>query len=145
MPKRPAPGDVILTTLPKGVQHAGASRIEQMQERSSVTDLLFVSDDDWSSAQWHAGAMKMLDEKPGPMAPRIKRLAAMFDVTPRTVRRWLTIYRNNPDPISLLPRPRGPRLGERRLPIAVEQVVGAAIDAWTLRAEPLPISWIVEE
>jgi putative transposase len=145
MPKRPAPGDVILTTLPKGVQHAGASRIEQMQERSSVTDLLFVSDDDWSSAQWHAGAMKMLDEKPGPMAPRIKRLAAMFDVTPRTVRRWLTIYRKNPDPISLLPRPRGPRLGERRLPIAVEQVVGAAIDAWTLRAEPLPISWIVEE
>ena len=145
MKKRPPSGEVLLTRLPKGVQHAGACRIEQMQERSSVTDLMFVSDDDWLSAQWHAGGVEMLDKKPGPIGPRIENLANMFEVTPRTVRRWLTLYRKNPNPVSLLPRHRGPRLGHRRLAIAIEQIIAAAIDAWSVRTERLPISWIVEE
>ena len=62
-----------------------------MQERSSVTDLLFVSDEDWFSARWHAGGVEMLDKKPGPLGPRIENLANMFEVTPRTVRRWLRL------------------------------------------------------
>jgi putative transposase len=116
-----------------------------MQERSSVTDLVFISKNARTSARWHAGGMKTLDEQTGPLAPRIKRMANLFGVTPRTVRRWLTLYRRNPDPISLLPKGRGPQLGHRRLPIAVERVVGEVIDAWSVRAEPLPVSWIVEE
>jgi hypothetical protein len=89
--------------------------------------------------------MKTLDEQKGPLAPQIKRMANLFGATPRTVRRWLTLYRRNPDPISLLHKRRGPQLGHRRLPIAVERVVGEVIDAWSLRAEPLPVSWSVEE
>jgi hypothetical protein len=145
MGQRRKVGDVRISRLPKGVQHAGATRVERMQERSSVTDLVFISKNAWTSARWHAGGMKTLDEQKGPLAPRIKRMANLFGVTPRTVRRWLTLYRRNPDPISLLPKRRGPQLGHRRLSIAVERVVGEVIDAWSVRAEPLPVSWIVEE
>jgi putative transposase len=145
MGQRRKVGDVRISRLPRGVQHAGATRVERMQERSSVTDLVFISKNAWTSARWHAGGMKTLDEQKGPLAPRIKRMANLFGVTPRTVRRWLTLYRRNPDPISLLPKRRGPQLGHRRLPIAVERVVGEVIDAWSMRAEPLPVSWIVEE
>jgi putative transposase len=145
MAQRRKVGEVRISRLPKGVQHAGACRVERMQERGSVTDLLFISNNEWTSARWHAGGMKTLDKQEGPLGPRIKRMANLFGVTPRTVRRWLTLYRQNPDPISLLPKPRGPQLGHRRLPIAVERVVAEVIDAWSVRSEPLPISWIVEE
>lgn len=138
-------GEVRISRLPKGVRHAGACRVERMQERGSITDLLFISKNAWTSARWHAGGMKTLDEHKGPLGPRINRMANLFGVTPRTLRRWLTLYRRNPDPISLLPKPRGPQLGHRRLSIAVERVVGEVIDAWSVRAEPLPVSWIVEE
>jgi Helix-turn-helix domain len=139
MSNRRKVGEVRISRLPKGVQHAAARRVERMQERGSVTDLLFISKNAWTSARWHAGGMKTLDEQKGPLAPRIQRMANLFGVTPRTVRRWLSLYRRNPDPISLLPKRRGPQLGNRRLSIAVERLVGEVIDAWSIRAEPLPI------
>jgi putative transposase len=139
------PGDVEFSRLPKGVQHAGASRIERKQLRGSVTDLLFVSEKDWKAARWHASGMEGLIENKGPLGPRIKRLANLFSVTPRTVERWLQLYRRNPDAIMLLPRSRGPTLGRRRLSVSTEKILGEVIDLWTQRTEPLPISWIVEE
>jgi len=75
MGQRRKVGDVRISHLPKGVQHAGATRVERMQERSSVTDLVFISKNAWTSARWHAGGMKTLDEQKGPLAPRIKRMA----------------------------------------------------------------------
>src|ERR1039458_5864687 len=104
-----------------------------MQERSSVTELLFVSEEEWLSARWHAGGVEMLDKKPGPMGPGIENLANMFEVTPRTVRPWLTLYGKNTDTASLLPRHRGPRLAHRRFSIAIEQIFAAVIDAWSAR------------
>jgi hypothetical protein len=55
MGQRRKVGDVRISRLPKGVQHAGATRVERMQERSSVTDLVFISKNAWTSARWHAG------------------------------------------------------------------------------------------
>jgi hypothetical protein len=42
MGQRRKVGDVLISRIPKGVQHAGATRVERMQERSSVTDLVFI-------------------------------------------------------------------------------------------------------
>jgi hypothetical protein len=115
-----------------------------MQERGSITDLVFISKNAWTAARWHAGGMKTLDEQKGALAPHIKRMANLFGVTPRTVRRWLTLYRRNPDPISLLPKRRGPQLGHRRLSIAVERVAGGG-NRCMVCEEPLPVSCIIEE
>jgi hypothetical protein len=69
----------------------------------------------------------------------------MFGATDRTVRRWLSVHRRNPDIVALLPRQKGQRLGNRRLRPDAERLLGEVIDVWAARAERLPVSWIVEE
>ena len=145
MARRRESGVVRFSRLPKGVQHAGAIRVEQQQERSSVTDLLFISNATWQRAQWHVRGLRELDKAPGPLKLRLERTAKMFGVTPRTVRRWLHVYRQNPDVVTLIPRKGGPKLGHRRLSVPREQIAGAVIDVWVQRMERLPVSWIVEE
>ena len=61
-----------------------------------------------------------------------------------TIKRWLQIYRQNPDVTALIPRDGGPKLGQRRLSVPREQIATAAIDLWVQRMERLPVSWIVE-
>jgi putative transposase len=69
----------------------------------------------------------------------------MFGVTDRTVRRWLAIYRKNPDIVALLPKPRGQRVGTRRLRPDTERLLNDVIDFWAAKAEHLPVAWILEE
>ncbi len=136
---------VSFTRLPDGVQRAGIARIEQKQRRGSVTDLVQIPDRAWDTAQWRLAGVRRLITEPGPLAPRIKRLANLYRVSERTVRRWMRLYRRDPDIVGLLPKPKGPSLGHRRLNPDAERLVTEGIDAWVARTEPLLVSWIVEE
>src|SRR5580658_10872793 len=61
----------------------------------------------------------------------------MFKVTDRTVRRWLAIYRKNPDIVALLPKPKGHRVGTRRLRPDTERLLNDVIGVWAAKAEHL--------
>ena len=89
--------------------------------------------------------MHYLDLESGPLGPRVERYADIFRVTARTIRRWLTRYRENPGVAMLVAQRRGPPPGRRRLSVGQENIMMDAIEAWSLRAERLPVSWIVEE
>ncbi len=86
-----------------------------------------------------------LIEGNNPLELGINRLSTQFGVNERTVRRWIRAYRKNPEVTALLPRPRGPRPGLRRLPAESERLLTVVIDDWAARNERLPVSWIVEE
>jgi hypothetical protein len=68
-------------------------------------DLVSISDPDWHLACRRFNATQQLAKYRGRLQARIASIAKMFDVTDRTVRRWLAIYRKNPD-IVALPFPR---------------------------------------
>ena len=131
--------------LPKAIREAGISKIERQLETGTVTDLVAISEDDWHDACRRFNAVKALAELPGRLGPRVKQIAKMFGATDRTVKRWLSIYRRNPDIAALLPRQKGQRLGSRRLRPDSERLLSEVIDVWAARAERLPVSWIVEE
>ena len=119
--------------------------IERKLEAGTVTDLVTISDTDWHQACRRCNAIQRLAEQPGRLGKRVKEIGKMFGATDRTVRRWLSVYRSNPDIVALLPRQRGQRLGNRRLKPNSERLLGEVIDVWAARAERLPVSWIVEE
>jgi putative transposase len=139
------PRRVRLVRLSDGLKRASIARIEQRQRRGAVIDLVRISDKEWDTANWRLGGVKQLIEQPGPLMPRLKRLANLFGVSPRTLRRWVRAYRRDPDILCLLPKSKGPRLGHRRLTAEAERLVREVIDAWVARTEPLPVAWIVEE
>jgi putative transposase len=136
---------VSLSRLPKGIRNSAVSMIERKQQSGTVTDLVTISDGDWREACRRFNAIQGLAERHGKLGGRVKEIAKMFGATDRTVRRWLSVYRSNPDIVALLPRPKGPRLGNRRLKPDSEQILTEVVDAWAARAERLPVSWIVEE
>ncbi len=119
--------------------------IERKLATGTVTDLVTNSDCDWHAACRRFNAIQRLAEHPGRLGRRVKEIAKTFGATDRTVRRWLSIYRSNPDIVALLPRQKGQRLGNRRLKPDSERLLGEVIDVWAARAERLPVSWIVEE
>ena len=123
--------------LPKAIREAGISKIERQLETGTVTDLVAISEDDWHDACRRFNAVKALAELPGRQGERVSQIAKMFGATDRTVRRWLSIYRRNPDIAALLPRPKGQRLGNRRLRPDSERLLGAVIDVWAARADPV--------
>ncbi len=131
--------------LPKGIRDAGISKIERKLSTGTVTDLVTISDQDWHIACRRFNAIKALEERPGRLARRISDIAKMFAVTERTVKRWLSVYRKDPDIVALVPRHKGQRHGTRRLKPETERLLGDVIDIWAARAERLPVSWIVEE
>ena len=92
--------------LPKAIREAGISKIERQLETGTVTDLVAISEDDWHDACRRFNAVKALAELPGRQGERVSQIAKMFGATDRTVRRWLSIYRRNPDIAALLPRPK---------------------------------------
>lgn len=47
--------------------------------------------------------------------------------------------------MALLPKPRGQKIGTRRLRPDTERLVNDVIDAWAAKAEHLPVAWILEE
>src|ERR1019366_6982828 len=135
---------VKMSRLPKGIRQAAARRVEQLQERSPVSDLLFVKQRALEKAERRQILIRALDEGSGPLGPRVQRYAEIFHVTARTVMRWLDRYRDNTEVPALVPRRRGPPLGQRRLSVGQETTVADVIDAWARRTERLPVSWIVE-
>jgi putative transposase len=136
---------VSLKRLPKAIRDAGISMIERKLATGTVTDLVTISDSDWHQACRRFNAIQRLAEHPGRLGRRVKEIARMFGATERTVRRWLSVYRRNPDIVALLPRQKGQRMGNRRLKPDSERLLGEVIDVWAARAERLPVSWIVEE
>src|SRR5271170_7885106 len=131
--------------LPKAIRDSAVSMIERKLATRIVTDLVTISDSDWHWACRRFNAIQRLAEHPGRLGRRAKEIAKMFGATDRTVRRWLSVYRSNPDIVALLPRQKGQRLGNRRLKPDSERLLGEVIDVWAARAERLPVSWIVEE
>jgi hypothetical protein len=104
-----------LKRLPKAIRESAVSMIERKLETGTVTDLVTISDTDWHQACRRFNAIQRLAEQPGRLGKRVKEIGKMFGATDRTVRRWLSVYRSNPDIVSLLPRQRGQRLGNRTL------------------------------
>src|SRR5450631_51788 len=136
---------IAFNRLPKGIRDAGISKIERKLSKGTVTDLVTISDQDWHVACRRVNAIKSLAERPGRLARRVADIAKMFAVTERTVKRWLSVYRKDPDIVALVPRQKGLRHGTRRLKPESERLLGDVIDTWAARAERLPVSWIVEE
>jgi putative transposase len=145
MGSRRPPGAVQLSRLPSGIQRAAARRLEKMQEHGSAADLVFLKERALERARRREDMVKFLDERTGPLGPRVQRLAEICRVSGRTVRRWLYRHRESPGVTTLVPDRRGPRLGLRRLSAAQENTITDVIEAWTRRQERLPIAWIVEE
>jgi len=131
--------------LPKAIRDAGISMIERRLKTGTVTDLVTISDSDWHEACRRFNAVKALAEHQGRLGARVKEIAQLFGATDRTVRRWLSVYRKNPDIVALRPRQKGQRVGNRRLKPDSERLLSEVIDVWASRAERLPVSWIVEE
>ena len=111
--------------------------IERKLETGTITDLVTISDTDWHQACRRFNAIQRLADQPGRLGKRVKEIGKMFGATDRTVRRWLSVYRSNPDIVALLPRQRGQRLGNRRLKPNSERLLGEVIDVWAARAERL--------
>jgi Homeodomain-like domain len=83
--------------LPKAIREAGISMIERKLATGKVTDLVTISDTDWHQACRRFNAIQRLAEHPGRLGRRVREIAKMFGATDRTVRRWLSVYRRNPD------------------------------------------------
>jgi putative transposase len=131
--------------LPQGVRDARVALVERKLSNSTVRDLVSISDDDWHVACRRFNATQQLAKHRGRLQARVASIARMFGVTGRTVRRWLAIYRKNPDIVALLPKPRGQRVGTRRLRPDTERLLNDVIDFWAAKAEHLPVAWILEE
>jgi transposase-like protein len=110
--------------LPKAIRDAGISMIERKLATGTVTDLVTISDIDWHLACRRFNAIQRLAEHPGRLGRRVKEIARMFGATDRTVRRWLSVYRRNPDIVALLPRQKGQRMGNSRLKPDSERLLG---------------------
>ena len=76
---------------------------------------------------------------------RVERHAGKHRISVRTLMRWLRRYRTRPGSAGVVPARRGPKLGQRRLLVAQEKMIGETIEAWVSRGERLPLSWIIEE
>jgi hypothetical protein len=98
---------VSLKRLPKAIRDSVISMIERKLETGTVTDLVTISDSDWHGACRRFNAIQRLAEHPGRLGRRVKEIAKVFGATDRTVRRWLSVYRSNPDTVALLPRQKG--------------------------------------
>ena len=131
--------------LTQGVRDAGVALVERKLSNSTVRDLVSISDADWLVACRRFNATQLLAKQRGRLQARVASIAKMFGVTDRTVRRWLAIHRKNPDIVALLPKPKGQRVGTRRLRPDMERLLNDVIDAWAAKAEHLPVSWILEE
>ncbi|MDB6084648.1 MAG: hypothetical protein JWN43_2529 [Gammaproteobacteria bacterium] len=92
---------------------------------------------DWHQACRRFNSIQKLAEHPGRLGRRVKAIARMFGATDRTVRRWLSVYRRNPDIIALLPRQKGQRIGKRRLKPGSERLLGEVIETEGPRPRPL--------
>jgi hypothetical protein len=101
--------------LPQALRDAGVALLEQKLSNSTVKDLVSISDDEWQIACRRFNATQRLSQRRGRLQARVDSIAKMFGVTERTVRRWLSIYRKNPDIVARLPKAQGQRLGTRRL------------------------------
>lgn len=149
MPTLPyGPPDVRLIRpkrLTQGVRDAGVALVERKLSNSTVRDLVSISDADWLVACRRFNATQLLAKQRGRLQARVASIAKMFGVTDRTVRRWLAICRKNPDIVALLPKPKGQRVGTRRLSPDMERLLNDVIDVWAAKAEHLPVSWILEE
>ena len=131
--------------LPQALRDAGVALVEQKLSNSTVKDLVSISDDEWQIACRRFNATQRLSQYRGRLQARVDSIAKMFGVTERTVRRWLSIYRKNPDIVALLPKSRGQRVGTRRLAPSIERLLNDVIDSWAAKAEHLPVAWIREE
>jgi Helix-turn-helix domain len=131
--------------LPQALRDAGVALVEKKLSNSTVKDLVSISDDEWQIACRRFNATQRLSQHRGRLQARVDSIAKMFGVTERTVRRWLSIYRKNPDIVALLPRSRGQRVGTRRLAPNIEHLLNDVIDTWAAKAEHLPVAWIREE
>ena len=131
--------------LPQALRDAGVALVEQKLSNSTVKDLVSISDDEWQIAWRRFNATQRLSQYRGRLQARVDSIAKMFGVTERTVRRWLSIYRKNPDIVALLPKSRGQRVGTRRLAPSIERLLNDVIDSWAAKAEHLPVAWIREE
>jgi len=96
--------------------------IERRSQASTVTDLVTISDSDWHEACRRFNAVQSLAQHPVRLGPRVEQVAKVFGSNERTVKRWLALYRRNPDIAALLPHLR-PVLAARLLRLRAQQLV----------------------
>ena len=129
----------------RGVQHAGALRIERQQARWSIVDVLQVPEKQWLNGRYRFLCIEDLAQQAGPIGERIGWLSRLLGVSPRTSQRWLRIYRKNPDVMALVPRAQGPAIGHRWIIPERETLRRDVVDDWVRAGQRSPITGIEEE
>jgi hypothetical protein len=146
MSRRRKSGAVHVSRLPKGIRQAAAWRIEKLQQRGPTSDLMFTPEKALAKARQREVVLHYLEEGTGPLGPRVERLASVCRVTSRTIRHWLSRYRDNPgrgavvarlrdrgistlrDGSDVTPPPGVPRSPRPTRPLAIVQIDHTLID-----------------
>jgi len=95
---------------------------------SSEFIICAATDSQWALAQRRKEALCGIDEKQN-TARQVAQIAADFEVSRRTVFRWLALYRQAPQTSTLLPRARGTPVGAHRIDDRLDKLIAEVIQA----------------
>jgi putative transposase len=89
---------------------------------SSAAIISAATDSQWGLAQQRKDAIAGIEDTEN-VAEQVSQIAAAFDVSRRTVFRWLANYRQAPQTSALLSRPRGTPAGAHRIDDRLDKVI----------------------
>jgi hypothetical protein len=89
---------------------------------SSESIICAATDSQWALAQRRKEAISGIDEAQN-AARHVAQIAADFEVSRRTVFRWLALYRQAPQTSTLLPRARGTPVGAHRIDDRLDKLI----------------------
>ena len=95
---------------------------------SSESIICAATDSQWALAQRRKEAICGIDEAQN-AARQIAQIASEFEVSRRTVFRWLALYRQAPQTSTLLPRARGTPVGVHRIDDRLDKLIAEVIQA----------------
>lgn len=93
---------------------------------SSESIISAATDSQWALAQRRKEAICGIDEAQN-AARQVAQIAADFEVSRRTVFRWLALYRQAPQTSTLLPRARGTPVGAHRIDDRLDKLIAQVI------------------
>ena len=93
---------------------------------SSESIICAATDSQWALAQRRKEAICGIDEAQN-AARQVAQIAADFEVSRRTVFRWLALYRQAPQTSTLLPRARGTPVGAHRIDDRLDKLIAEVI------------------
>ena len=125
-------GSVMVRDLANGRIHAvcaadlSATPPAVRLKASSESIICAATDSQWALAQRRKEALCGIDEAQN-AARQIAQIASEFEVSRRTVFRWLALYRQAPQTSTLLPRARGTPVGAHRIDDRLDKLIAEVI------------------